>query len=134
MRHRILLIAVIGGTVLALGACRPGPQSFDGEWSGTATFGSPQALQAEFEQTDNDVTGTVRYYGGYPYWGYEAWCTIDELALDYLTMDGYFYSDDIFITGNWDVTAMLSADGMTITGTMLIVGNGSTGTFELTRQ
>jgi hypothetical protein len=129
------LIAAFGVVILVLVSCGespPGtgnPGDLTGEWSGTATFGSPQDLEAEFTLSGTDVGGTVRYYGGFPYWGYEAGCTFEGD-----TMTGYFYSDDIFITGNWEVTATLSSDGDTLSGTMEIIGNGSTGTFELTRQ
>ena len=129
MRHRLWLIAVVGGGVFALAACTPAPATVTGDWSGTATFLGTDALEAEFTQTGSDVGGRVRFYGGYPYWGYDVGCTFDEQ-----TMTGYFYSDDIYITGNWEVTATLSPGGTTILGTMEIIGNGSTGTFELLRQ
>jgi len=132
MRHRVWMIAVVGGAVLVLSTCTratPGLGVYAGDWSGTATFFSADELQAEFTQTGTDVGGRVRFYGGYPYWGYDVGCSVDQL-----TMTGYFYSDDIYITGNWEVTATLSSDGQTITGTMEIIGNGSTGTFELSRQ
>lgn len=127
MQYIIRSIFVVIFVLLLGNGCTPA--NLTGDWSGTASFGSEQNLTASFTQTGDQITGTVRYYGGYPYWEYNVACTVTGN-----TMTGYFYSDDIYITGDWEIEATISLDGSTITGIMEILGNGSTGTFELTRQ